>query len=172
MNSKLLRYIPAFIAYLLLQVLILNRIDFLGSINAFLYVLFIICLPVDTKKTFVLFIAAGMGLCIDMLSGSPGLHTSAAIFLAFTRHFTLRYMSPREGFEFGAVPGLNDMGFIWFVSYAAILTFVHHLFLFLLEVFRFSELGATLGRTILSVALSLALMILFQFLFYYRQSKS
>lgn len=159
-------------AYVLLQVLILNRIDFLGSINAFLYIIFIICLPVDTKKTVVLFTAMLMGLSVDILSGTPGLHASACLWLAFARHFTLRYMSPREGFEFGAVPGVNDMGFIWFLSYAAILTFLHHLFLFLLEVFRFSELGATLWRTFSSSILTLALIILFQYLFYYRSSKA
>lgn len=117
-------------------------------------------------------IAMAMGLSIDLLSGTPGLHASAALLLAFARSYTLRYMSPREGFEFGAIPGINDMGIIWFISYAAILTLIHHLFLFLLEVFRFSEFGITLFRSLLSACLSLVLMILIQFLFYYRKSTS
>jgi len=117
-------------------------------------------------------IAMAMGLSIDLLSGTPGLHASVALLLAFARSHTLRYMSPREGFEFGAIPGINDMGIIWFISYAAILTLIHHLFLFLLEVFRFSEFGITLFRSLLSACLSLVLMILIQFLFYYRKSTS
>lgn len=169
MSSSFLKYIPPFFGYLLLQVLVFNKIDFLGAFNPFLYILFIITLPVDTKKTAVLFIALLMGFGVDVFSGTLGLHSSACLFLAFSRNYTLRYMSPREGFEFGAVPGISEMGILWFVSYAGILTFLHHLFLFVLEIFRFSELGSTLVRTIVSSVLTLVLMLIFQYLFSFRR---
>jgi hypothetical protein len=50
MNSALLTNIARFILLLLAQVLIFNRIDFLGFINPFPYILFIILYPVNGNK--------------------------------------------------------------------------------------------------------------------------
>jgi hypothetical protein len=75
-------------------------------------------------------------------------------------------MAPRDGYEFGQQPTIQDMGKLWFLSYAAILIILHHLLIFFIEIFSFSEVGWTLLRVIFSSAATLLRAVVTQFLFY------
>ncbi len=164
MSRELLRHIPMFVILVLVQVLILNNIQFLGVINPFLYVYFIIVLPFDTTRWQVLISAIVLGFTIDLFTGTIGLHMSASILIGFFRFHLLKGLTPRDGYEFGTVPGLRDMGIGWFVTYASIMVFVHHLYLFMLEVFRFSEFFSTFYRSFSSALFSMILILLVQLL--------
>jgi len=155
-----------FLFLVLLQALILNNIEVNGYINPYLYILFMVLLPLETPRSASLFLGFLLGLSIDFFSGTWGMHASATVFLAFCRPFVLKIMAPREGYEFGQTASIRDMGFSWFISYAAILTVLHHTFLFFVEVFRFSEILQTLGRVILSSVFTLLLILMSQYLSY------
>ena len=57
------------------------------------------------------------------------------------------------------------MGIAWWTTFAGVLVLVHHLWLFFVEIYRFSDLGATLLRMVISAAFTLALCLLSQALF-------
>ena len=50
MNSLILKNIISFILIVSLQVLILNNVLFMGYINPYVYILFLLTLPFNTKK--------------------------------------------------------------------------------------------------------------------------
>ena len=162
MISSIIKYPFQVILLILIQVLILNNIQFSGFVNPYVYIIFILWLPIETPKSLLLLIAFIYGLCIDLFSGTMGMHASATVFLAFCRPFVLRLISPRDGYEASQAPGIQDFGFSWFMIYASALTLLHHFFLFFVEVFRFTDFFFTLGRLLVSAIFTLILIIIFQ----------
>jgi hypothetical protein len=90
------------------------------------------------------------------------MHASASVFLAFVRPYVLNALAPRDGYEINTPPTSSGLGWFWFLRYAAIGVFLHHFFLFFVEVFRFSEFFDTMGRILMSTAFSLVLIALAQ----------
>jgi hypothetical protein len=126
-------------------------------------------LPFETPGWLLLISAFVMGFSVDVFSNTHGMHTAASVFMAFCRPWVIRMVaSPRE-FEAGIQPGIRDLGFRWFLSYALILTILHHVSLFFLESFTFQEFFTTLIRVVLSTIFTVILVILSQYLFFMRK---
>jgi rod shape-determining protein MreD len=155
-----------FLFLVLLQVLILNNIQFSGLVNPYMYVLFLLLLPVETPKWFQLILGFMLGFTIDLFSGTIGMHTSATVFLAYLRPHILTLMAPRDGYETGMLPRMHFFGFGWFLQYTLILVLAHHLFLFYAEAFRFYDFFMTLLRALISSFFSILLIMISQFLIY------
>lgn len=164
------KYIFNFILLVFLQVFILNNIQFSGYINPYIYVVFILTLPFETPKWLLLVLAFLIGITIDTFSHTLGMHSSATVFMAFLRPFVLEIIAPRDGYESETYPQLRYYGGNWFLKYAAILVFAHHLFLFYIEVFRLSDFFATFFRALLSSIFSIFLILIGQY-FYRRDTK-
>ena len=166
MINEIVRNILRFFFLVFLQVLIIKNIELGRFVNPFLYVLFILMLPFNTPNWMALIISFLLGLTIDMFYDTMGMHAAACAFMAYARAGVLKLFSPREGYEFGTQPTIQYLGIPWFLSYASILILLHHLVLFYIEVFRFSEFFSTLFRVILSSFFTLLLVITSQFFFY------
>ncbi|MCW3784982.1 rod shape-determining protein MreD [Plebeiibacterium sediminum] len=158
MISLIPRYIFNFFFFIFLQVLILNKIEFSGYINPYLYVLFILTLPFETPGWLLLVLASILGVSIDIFSNTPGMHMAAILLMAYLRRFVLMRISPREGYEVGTLPIPSFYGFPWFFKYAGILVVIHHLFYFFIESFSFSNIIEVFGKTIFSSVFTLILM--------------
>ena len=159
-----------FVVLVLFQSVILNNIQLGGFVNPYLYVLFILLLPFETPKGLLLFMAFLLGLSVDMFANTMGIHASASVFMAFCRPYILKLVAPRDGYEAETTPTIKSLGLRWFLVYSTFLIFLHHIFLFFIEVFRFSEFFMTVGRVVLSSCLTIVLVLLSQYLFY--KSKS
>lgn len=160
----LLRHLLRFLLLVVVQVILLNNIQLGTFINPFLYILFLLTLPVNIPKALLLVVAFCAGLTIDMFQNTPGMHASACLVLAYFRPGWLKIIAPRDGYESDAEPSIRKLGFPWYLAYAAFLVFIHHLFLFFIEVFRFSEFFDTMIRILLSSTLTLLLIIIAQYL--------
>ena len=165
MIKLLPRYIINFILLVLIQVFILNNIQLGGYVNPYLYILFILILPFEIPNWFLLVIAFLLGFSIDLFSNTIGMHTSATVFMAFLRPYVLKIISPRDGYETETLPQLRYYGVAWFIRYAAILIFAHHLFLFYIEVFKLSNFFATFVRVILNSIFTFILILISQYFF-------
>src|SRR5262245_41757686 len=139
MTVKIIQYIFQFILLVLLQVLVLNHIQLNGYINPYIYIYFILLLPVGISDSLLLLIAFTLGFCVDIFSSSGGMHSAATVFLAFCRPAVLKLIAPRDGYDLEIRLNAKTMGIKWFLTYASILVTLHHLTLFYIEVFRFSE---------------------------------
>lgn len=165
MNSKiLLRNIFRFFFLVLLQVLILNNIQFSKFINPYLYVLFILLMPFESPPWLVMALSFFLGFSVDAFSHTLGMHTSASILLAFLRPYVLKVIAPRDGYEPGTFPRIYYYGFEWFLKYALVLVLAHHLMLFYTEVFRISAFFSTMLRALLSTIFSVFLIMISQYI--------
>ncbi len=160
------RNITRFIVLVLVQVLILNNIQISGYIVPYFYVLFILLLPFETPNWLLLTMGFVLGITIDLFSHTPGMHAAATVFMAFLRPWVLQMSAPRDGYETGTFPRVYYLGFQWFLRYTVILVLAHHLMLFYIEVFRFSEFFSTLLRVLLSSMFTVILIMLSQYFIY------
>ena len=153
-----------FIVLVLLQVFILNNIQMSSFLSPYLYVLFILSLPIDTPRGLTLILGFVTGFTIDVFTRTPGMHTMASTLLAYMRPIILRFIEPREGYELGMQASLKQFGITWYLGYASILVFIHHFTLFLVEAFRFQELGYILAKAMMSTIFTLILIFIVQLL--------
>lgn len=166
MIKVLPRNIFRFVFLILLQVWVLNNIQFSGFINPYLYVLFILLLPFETPGWLVILLSFFLGLSVDMFTDTIGMHASASVFMGFARSYVLQSISPRDGYETGTYPRVYYYGILWFIKYALLLVFLHHLFLFTIEVFNFNTFHLVLLRTMLSTIFTTILVLLSQFIIF------
>lgn len=163
-----LRNIVRFFTVVLLQVLLFDNIEFSGYVNPYFYVIFILLMPFESPKWLLLLMAFLLGLSVDLFSMTPGMHTSAALAMAFARPFVLNTFAPRDGYEPGTFPRVHYYGLLWFMRYTIILVFIHHLMLFSIESFSFSAILQILLRTILSSLLTTIFIVISQYFIYRR----
>ena len=163
MIRLLFRYMVMFVSLVLVQVLIFNQVQFGGFFNPYVYILFVILLPLSTPRYLVLILAFALGFIIDIFSNSLGVHSAATVFIAYMRPLVIRIISNRED-DKNDFPGLHQNKITWFVSYVAIMVLLHHLLLFYLEVYTFANFLNTLFRVILSSIFSIIVIVLSQFL--------
>ncbi len=166
--SNLLR----FVSLMLFQVLILNNIEWGGYINPFVYILFVLMLPLSLPGWTLLLLGFVTGYTLDSFMSTPGLHTAATVFMAFMRPYVIQLATGAKQPEMVSRPGLSQMGLRWWFSYTLSLVFLHHLALFLLESFSFELLGYTLLRTLLSVIATQTLILLLSYFFSVRPKKN
>ncbi len=165
MIVKIISHLGLFIVLIAIQVMILNHIQWNGYVNPYVYVLFILLLPVETPNWLLLVLALITGLTIDMFGSSGGMHAAATVFMAFARPGVLRLIAPRDGYEAETKLTPHVMGFTWFLTYVTILVFLHHLICFYIEVFRFSEFFITFFKVILNTAITVAMIVIGEYLF-------
>jgi rod shape-determining protein MreD len=168
MINSILRFALIFILLLLFQVLLFNNIQFSGYVNPYVYIMFILLLPVEIPSWLLLLLSFATGLIIDFFSGSPGMHTSATVLAGFVRPYVLRLVSPGDGYEPGSDPSMMIYGFRWFLTYALLIVLIHHTALFYLEVFRFADFFRTMLRVLLSTSFTMTFILLIEF---YRKGK-
>ncbi len=166
MGRVILENIIRFIILICLQVFLLKNVGYYNLASPFLYILFILLLPFKIPNTLLFLLAFLTGLTVDVFYDTLGLNAAACTVLAFVRIIFISVTVQRDGFDNEPDPSLGIMGFRWFIFYAIILTFSHHLVLFTFETFSFYEFGYTLIRVLLSSAFTIVLMLLTEFMFF------
>lgn len=167
MNSKnLISVIVSFFLYVLFQVLLLKNFILFDIAFCFVYVAFILMLPLELGPVALMLIAFGAGFSVDLFYDSIGVNAAASVFMAFLRPYWLRAITPRGGYEEIAVPNLKTMDLGWFIVYALPLVLVHHSVLLFLEAGGFGLFLFTLSKVLFSTLLTFFVIVLAQYLFY------
>ena len=146
-----------FTGLVLLQVLILNNVHIAGYATPFLYVYFILRLESNTSRNEAMMWGFALGLCIDIFSNTPGMNAAATVMLAFVRPIFLRLFTPRDNQEI--TPSLKNLGFSSYVKYLLVAVFTHHLMLYIIAFFSFSDIHTLLIRIVSSTVLTVACIL-------------
>ncbi|TXK76242.1 rod shape-determining protein MreD [Mesonia sp. K4-1] len=158
MNKFLVSNIARFVILVLIQVLILNNINFLGFINPYLYVLFILLLPLNLTHYKVIFFSFLMGLTIDLFEDSGGINAAASVLIGFLRPSFLRF-SFGISYEHQTVK-FHQTPFAQRFTYISLLVVIHHLVLFSLEIFNLSYIILILKKTLFSSIFTILLILI------------
>ncbi|RYG43635.1 MAG: rod shape-determining protein MreD [Chitinophagaceae bacterium] len=150
---------------LFVQIFLLKNMGFYDLSTPFIYVLFLLLLPFGLPNILLYLLAFGTGLTLDAFYDTLGVHTTACVVLAFVRTLFISVTVTRESFD-EPEPTLGNMGFKWFVLFALVCILSHHLMVFILEAFKFSEISYTLVRCLLSSLFTFCLILLTESIFY------
>ncbi|NNC94107.1 MAG: hypothetical protein HKN92_01000 [Chitinophagales bacterium] len=157
--DKYFRQIILFISVIIVQVIVFNNISVSGYINTYIYILFIILLPLNTAPWLQVFSSFAIGLTLDILSGTIGMHAAACTATGFIRPFLINTLISKDA-EPGAIPGVYFRGLGWFVTYSSILILIHHMIYFIIEKGGFIQFGSTFLKILASSFFSLTLIVM------------
>jgi len=156
-----LQNIFRFILLILVQVFVLDNIQFMGYINPMIYVLFILSLPVRFPRWLLLILAFIMGMIIDVFSNTIGIHTFATVFIAFFREPVINiFTSIDEGSNL--TPSFHSFGVSAYVKYVIVLVLLHHFTLFFLESFSFLNFSFLIPKILISSIVTILLIFAIQ----------
>lgn len=149
-------YIISFFLLVVVQVLLLNNLHLFG-VQAYLYVMFIITFPISVSSKILMPISFLLGLCVDIFSGTYGVHAAATTFVAFVRPLLLRLVVPVNDATQMESLSLSKQK-LNFVGFAVLMVLLHHFALLMLEAFSFKYIGVVVIKTLLSAVYTLLLM--------------
>jgi hypothetical protein len=162
-RSGIFHFISFFI-YLVLQVMLLKNFVLFNTAFCFLYVAFILFLPIEISTLSLMVIGFGLGFLIDIFYDSLGLHAATLVLIAYLRNYWLNVISPQGGYDAGTGPTLAVNGVQWFLVYTLPMIFVHHLVLFFIEAGGFSVFWYTMLKVIGSLLFTMTVILLIQYL--------
>lgn len=153
-RNDIIGYILLFLGLIGLQVIVLNNLDLGAYIKPQILVLFILLLPIEINKSYLLLMAFAAGMTADFLMNTNGLNTSGMLLIAFIRGWWLpKENNPRA--EFNVVPSLRILLNGKWISYILLLTAIFHFNYFFLEFFNFIYIFRIFTVTILSTIFSI-----------------
>src|SRR5690606_2551600 len=114
MNSVLFKNILRFIILIFAQVFLLKNMVFYNLNVPFLYILFILLLPLETPTWLLFVLSFLLGIIIDLFNDTLGLHAAACIVLALMRVFFINITVQKDNYDSDPEPTLGIMGFRWF----------------------------------------------------------
>lgn len=161
-NSFLINLLR-FSLLILVQTLIFNRLNFIGFINPFVYVLFIYWYPIKENRTTFLIVSFLLGLCIDIFSDTLAINAAAALTIAYFRPVIMRFVFG-VNYEFQSFK-LNNSTKAQQITFLALLIIIHHITYFTLEIFSFTNSLLILQKTLVIGLATLILCLLFISLF-------
>lgn len=156
---KYLWVVPSFI---LLQVLVLNNIQFVNYINPLVYILLLITLPQDTEKWFFIIFSFILGILLDVFEGNIGLNASSLVFISFLLPYLHKVLIPKNSVDEKDRLSLKILGVRVFSVYAISVIFIHNLFLFFLEHFSTSGFFFIILKVVLSSIVTFIIIFTFQ----------
>lgn len=166
MQNRILPFTLLFLGVVAAQALLFDNIQLWGYLNPYPYCLFVLLLPVNTPKNLQLTLAFALGIVIDILSSTLGLHAAATTLIAFLRPYLIDTLQTRQFYGKEIIPSMRQMGFSWTARYTLILIAIHHLTLFLLTATSLANILNSLLRATINTLLTSAIIILAQlFLF-------
>lgn len=155
----ILRYLLVLLGLVFLQVFLLNELAFAGFMNPYVYILFVLLLPISAPRLIQLIAAFLIGWFIDIFENSGGVHIAATVLLAYIRPIILQLSIKRNELEQENLR-LISAQISSFLIYALIGIFIHHLVLFSLEAFAFSNYGQVILRTLYSTGFTFIFVLI------------
>ncbi len=169
--SILMKNILRFVLLILMQFYVFDKVHLHYMVTPYIYFLFIVWMPFQLNRTVQMLLAFLLGFVLDSFRHSPGFHAAACVFIAYIRPFLINILIPQEGADTNYdEPSVKSMGgFLPYMLYAGILTFIHHGWLFLLEAWHFGNFWYFIVKTLLSTIVSLLLIVITEMLFSRKQ---
>jgi hypothetical protein len=159
----------SFLLYFIVQVFMLKNMVIFGVAFCFLYVLYILLLPVDMKTIPIMLIAFVLGFSMDFFYDTMGMHILSLVAIAFVRNFWIEILTPTGGYDDNLQPSMLNMGFGWFFTYSVPLFLVHYVLFFYIDSMGTNLFLPVVQKIIASTIFVFVMSIIVQLLFYRRR---
>ncbi len=148
---------------IVLQVWVFNPVSIFAIGTPYIYVLLLMFFPMQMSINKLLFYAFAVGSAIDILSLTPGLHTSVFLPLAFIRFYAVKpFINKKDR--------LDHPPLFPYISYGSIillfeLLIIQYILLFLIDSIGLFEWSFLLKRAGVSLLFSGFFSLIFMFIF-------
>lgn len=158
-----IKYFLHVLCLLLIQLTILDNVQFYSYIYINIYILAIFILPYQFSKAFILIFGFLLGLFVDLANNTMGIHAAASTLIAYIRPRLLMLTSNSE--QIDNIHGKQNIrDFAWFFKYVLISTTIFNIVLNMAEAFTFSNFFITLLRIVCSTLASVFFILLYYFI--------
>jgi cell shape-determining protein MreD len=164
--NKFANNLSRFIILILLQVFVFNYVQWFDFLNPFVYLLFLILLPLEIPKTFQYLIAFVTGFIVDAFFSTYGIHAFACVLMMFLRPNIILILNGLKPLDSGVkpVPGIKD--FNWILVYTFLLVFVHQITVTTLETFQWEQWWRILWTSVANTCFTTFIIICIEYIFY------
>lgn len=165
-NSLNIKQIIIWLLFIVTQILFAQNIVLFNKAFCFIYIGFILLLPIDISRNYLMLIGFFTGFVIDVFYNSLGTHMAACTFLCYIRPLWLNAITPRGGYENIESPAVKDLSLSWFLAYSVPLILLHLCIVFFVEAGGFHMFFFVLIKAIGSTLLTVFVLVIIQYLFY------
>ncbi len=151
---RFLEYLAVFFVLGVLQEFVFNPIDLGGLVNPYIYIMFLIMLPLDIAGWVLLLMGFATGMVFDAMAGTVGLHTISATWAAFVRPGLAGFFLGKDQVYEGGMPTAARVGTGKFLRYVAMMVLLFNILFFILD-----DPSGSLWRITLRITLSSLLSI-------------
>lgn len=153
MTNDILKRLIILVVVVLLQVLVLNHIHLFGCATPFLYLILPLGFNTGQKRWTALLWCFCIGLLVDIFANTPGVAAASMTLIGFIQPYLLpAFISHEEDDVFE--PTLKELGFVKYLTYTFIITFIYCLAFFAIEAFTFFDvllwIESVIGSTLLT----------------------
>lgn len=161
MAKEILGYLLLFVLLILAQVLIFNHIVLFSVAVAFIFIYFIISLPMSLPTNGLLILAFITGFIVDIFSDTPGVNTLSCVILAILKRPIFYAYVPRDDKTKVMHPTIFTLGWSVYSKYLLTMCGIYCFLVFCIEYFSFSSvkdiLIMSVSGTIFTFIVNLAL---------------
>lgn len=155
-RNNILNYTMWFFGLLLMQVLVFNRIHFLGYATPMPFIYFLLILHNETPRWLYILLAFLLGICLDITANSIGECAGVTTLVGLVTPHLLNTFQPAERAEEAFIPSAITMKWGGFIGYITVCTIIFCTLFFIIENFSFFHITDLL----LDIASSSAITIL------------
>lgn len=159
MNSRTLSHIVLFVVLLLVQVLVCNHIVLFGVAVPFVFVYFIIHMPLNMSTGLLLTLSFLLGLGVDLCSDTAGMNALACTVVSMMKRSVFFSYVQKDDKSVTVIPTAASMGFGSYFRFVASMVLIYCLLLFSIEYLSFSDVKEILVKTLASTVLTTALIM-------------
>lgn len=135
MAKSVIQFALLFVALVLAQVLVFNRLYLFDTAIPLAFIYFIMRLPVTMSAIGVMTLSFLLGLSIDIFSDTAGMNALACTVLSVLRLPVLRLYFPREDDLTNPEPSMRSLGAGIYMKYALSMSLLYCILFFTIEAF-------------------------------------
>jgi hypothetical protein len=139
--------------------MVFNNICLFNYAVPFVFIYFILRLPITLSTNWVLTFAFISGLCVDIFANTPGMNALACTLSAMSRRTILHLYFPREDELSIPEPSIRSLGVDVYGKYLFTMVFLYCCYIFLIEAFSFFDILRLVLRIVSSTILTFLLLL-------------
>lgn len=159
MTKQIIQFAILFVILAFVQVLVCNNISIFNIATPFIFIYFLVRLPITISTNWMLTLAFLSGLIVDIFSDTQGMNALACTLLAVVRNPIIRLYVPRHDEITDTVPSIKSLGIGVYMKYLISMILCYCTIIILIEAFTFHNLLFSVLRIVCSTLLTFVLIL-------------
>lgn len=159
MSKSFFTFLILFVVLALVQALILNHVVLFNVAVCFMFIYFIIRLPMDLGANLLLTLSFLLGLSVDVLSDTAGVNALACTILASVKKPVFFAYEQHDDKIRNIEPGIGTMGWLNYSKFLITMSAIYSFLALAIEFFSFEDVGNLLIMTAASALFTFVMLL-------------